>query len=605
MSTYILLLSITPSLAQTTITGKITDKQNTPIPYAHIQIENTNSGTVSNENGLFKLVFADNSIKRTIIVSSLGYQSKKVVLEAENNLIVLSPDIIQLQSVTITSKNPAKELINNAIRSIPNNYPLVEERHYGFFREVTHWNKQKEPIYIAETSIESIKKSYSKKQLSGDVKLVEFRKYKSTQLDSLNTRIHAGVHHIHRFDVVARREDFLQKLDRFKYKIVDTISRRDKNIYKIHFRNKEKISGYVYILDSTFAIIKAEFKQSSGFNHFLFSPENRKYLNYTVTYEQGKDSLWRFKQSNYKTAFKRKNKVLVLSSEYVTTNIEPNSKKMAYSDKFQYSDILLNKEKVYKPNFWRNYNIILPNKKYENLFKSNNFKTISKQKKWLNFLLKLKREIALSCSTINVSSYNLLFENSSLNLQETINSSNRNIYGLSYSLLYEFKPNFYLGYLGEAKIFKSGISSHNLSFQRQIKINPKRRPIFLTPSMNFGHQQLDYFLGTFNTKENLNVNGKSLNNGKTSVFLSQRNFRLQPNFALSIEKNRRLNFLFSIGYNIPISKKEGLLFQEKEGFFLFRKKQFIKNNRESLTINYNGNLLENKFSLNAGVSIQL
>lgn len=606
------------AFTQTNISGKIVDEHNKPMPFVHIRLENINLGTISNENGLFKLVIGKGHEDKAIIISALGYQTQQVFLEEGDYVIQMTPDVTHLQEVTIKATDRGKELIKKAIEAIPKNYPLVEERHFGFFREVTHWNKQKEPIYIAETSIESIKKSYSKKQLSGDVKLVEVRKYKSTQLDSTNVRIYAGVHHIHRFDVVARREAFLQKLDRFKYKIVDTINRRDKNVYKIHFRNKEKISGYVYILDSTFAIIKAEFKQSSGFNHFLFSPENRKYLNYTVTYEQGKDSLWRFKQSNYKTAFKRKNKVLVLSSEYVTTNIEPNSKKMAYSDKFQYSDILLNKEKVYKPDFWNNYNIVLPNKEYEDLFKSmgHSLKTINdnhtqdeqlqgKSKKWIDILFRLRQEMSFTATSIGVASNRVTFGNTALNIQQSLNSSRENVYGISYSLLYELKPHFFIGYAGETKISKSGISSHNLSLIKCININPNRRPVFIVPGINLGYQEQKYFLGNFTASEDFNVNGKSFRSGKTAVFLSQRNVSFQPNLSLSVEKNHRFNVLFSMKYNIPLNKNSGLLLQEKEGFFLFRKNTFVKNGTENLIIEHSNDLLKNNIGVSAGIVYRL
>ncbi|WP_198027661.1 hypothetical protein [Seonamhaeicola sp. S2-3] len=282
---------------------------------------------------------------------------------------------------------------------------------------------------------------------------------------------------------------------------------------------------------------------------------------------------------------------------------------MAYSDKFQYSDILLNKEKVYKPDFWSNYNIILPNEKYENLFKTanniNEEKIKTKQRKWLDFLLKTKQKILLSWSTLNTSSVNLTFQNPALDIQETLSASNKNVYGFLYSLFYEFKPNFFIGYTGESKISKNGIASHSISLQKQININPKKRPIFITPSIDFGYQELNCFLGNFNTTEKLYLNNKSLNKGKTSVFLSQRNFRCQPKIALTLEKNKRINFIVSLNYNLPISKKVGLLFQEKEGFFLFRKKTFVKNNNHNLNINHTNDLLGNGFSLNAGISIKL
>ena len=225
---------------------------------------------------------------------------------------------------------------------------------------------------------EAIKKPYNKQHKRGDVKLIEFRKYESSQLDSLSTRIYAGGHHIHRFDLVASRDAFLKSPNNFKYKILDTLQQQGKDIYKIYFKKKDKVYGNVYVMDSSYAIIKVDFNYHSFFE---ISAYKRQFLNYSVSYEQGLDKKWRFKHMHYETSFKKKEKTLNLVSDYVTTEVKPNKTKILYSESLQYSDVVLNELKEYKSEFWENYNILSPDNESEKLFKSIDYSKSDKQKK--------------------------------------------------------------------------------------------------------------------------------------------------------------------------------------------------------------------------------
>ena len=136
-STLLFLFSFQCILAQSIISGKIIDSNNEPIPFAHIRLENTNIGTISNDIGVFKLVVHIENKDKLLIISSLGYKTEKITLDDEYQTITLTEDVTQLNEVVIVSKDYAKELVENAIKAIPNNYPIVNERHTGFFRETT------------------------------------------------------------------------------------------------------------------------------------------------------------------------------------------------------------------------------------------------------------------------------------------------------------------------------------------------------------------------------------------------------------------------------------------------------------------------------------
>ncbi|WP_298793350.1 carboxypeptidase-like regulatory domain-containing protein [uncultured Allomuricauda sp.] len=594
--------SIHACFSQKAISGKIIDDNGTPLPFVHIRFENSNIGTISNENGVFQFATNKDVGKKSIIISAIGYKTEKILFQEEYQIISLKQDIIALDGVILSPEDYGKQLVEKAINAIPLNYPKVEERHTGFVREVTSWENKKNPIYVVEAVLESIKKSYTKKNLSGDVKLIEFRKYQSEQLDSLNTRIYAGSHHIHRFDIVSRKEAFLGKPNDFIYKIKDTLLQYGEKIYLVHFEKKSKLSGQIYIADSSFAIVKVVIDQ-----HFSSKTltNNRQYLKYTITYEQGEDEKWRFKHSHYETAFDKKDGLFKLTSDYVTTKVETNKDVIPYTDKLQYGDILLNKSKQYELGFWSGYNIIIPNQKTESLFKSMDYlnkKNDKRKNKFVDFLLRIDHDISIIGTWITMNTNTITFNNPSLVVQENLTSSKEYVTGLSYSLMYEIKPNIFLGYANESKISKTGTTSHDVSIANRFNLNPNGRPIFIYPSVNFGYQKLDFLIGSYSRTGDLIVNGKSFDTAKLDVFLSQKNYRLNPNISLGIEKSRRFLFKISIGHNFQFNEKKGVFFREKDGFFALRKSTFLNNGKENLSINpSNNDLLQNNINIKTGI----
>jgi len=592
--------------SQSIISGKIIDEDGNPLPFVHVRILNSNIGTISNDVGLFTLVSDSKSINFSLVISTIGYRTKTVILREGYQVISLDKDITELNEVVLYAKDFGKELIQNVIASIPDNYPVKNERHKGFYRETTTWNKEENPIYISEAVIEANKKAYTKAIKSGNVKLVELRKYESGQLDSLTTKIKAGSHHIHRFDLVARRDYFLNNINAYRYKIADTLRQYDQDIYKVYFENKNKVSGYVYVMDSTFAIIKAEVKVKAFFE--LYGP-NRQFLNYTIAYEQGDDNIWRFKNSQYETAFKKRGKLLNLVSNYVTTEVHGNMPDIPYLEKLQFDDILLDENNDYNPDFWNSYNIISPDAVSESLFKSIDYSEKENSKtqsnKLLNILSKLTYEMSFNWTPLSINSYSLDFANEALEIKRDGVPSEDNTFGFTSSLFFSITPNFLIGYSNVSKLSSTGINSHDLVLAKNFNLNPTGRPIYISPRVSLGYQELAYEIGGYSVKEDFKIENKSFDSENVSAVMSQRGMRIKPNIFLKLEKSRRLSFLLSVGYNFPLNNTEGIILQEQDGFFLFRKKAFIKNGKQNLLIDTNQNdLLRNSFTINTGISLK-
>jgi len=118
------------------VKGKIVDTEtNNPISYAHIIIENTHIGTITNEEGKFSLFISNNYLNSNLIITHVGYEkliiSPKEVSPFLN--IQLRPVAITLDEVTISSLNPF-EIIKEANNRRKENYPFSPSRLTGFYR---------------------------------------------------------------------------------------------------------------------------------------------------------------------------------------------------------------------------------------------------------------------------------------------------------------------------------------------------------------------------------------------------------------------------------------------------------------------------------------
>lgn len=79
------------------------------IPYVNIWVENENEGTTSNENGEFYIEKVDN--QKTLVFSSIGYETKHFDIYNIPKTIELNPKIYELKEVVIRSKKEKNEKI--------------------------------------------------------------------------------------------------------------------------------------------------------------------------------------------------------------------------------------------------------------------------------------------------------------------------------------------------------------------------------------------------------------------------------------------------------------------------------------------------------------
>ncbi len=108
-SIILLFIIVIPYSTDKKISGKVWNfKNNEPLAYVNIGIKNKTVGTVSNKNGLFKLVLNDKvTSKDTVFFSYVGFKTKKYLVSELKKIkvpILLQPQNMELDEVVVSSK---------------------------------------------------------------------------------------------------------------------------------------------------------------------------------------------------------------------------------------------------------------------------------------------------------------------------------------------------------------------------------------------------------------------------------------------------------------------------------------------------------------------
>ncbi|WP_036928701.1 carboxypeptidase-like regulatory domain-containing protein [Prevotella sp. MA2016] len=212
---FMLLVPMVMLAQQATVGGIVIDeKTGRPLPQVSVSVGRIS--VVTNEDGAFLLKLGQ--APKNIVVSHLGYKTKHVSLHAgdtENLKIRLQPTVIQLREVVIRTGNP-REMVETAIRKIPDNYSRQPELLKAFYRETAM--KRKHFIYVAEGVEDMYKTSYTRGIGRDRVAIVKGRRLLSQkQGDTLGLKVMGGPVLPVQLDVVKNNELLLNQEDMDAY----------------------------------------------------------------------------------------------------------------------------------------------------------------------------------------------------------------------------------------------------------------------------------------------------------------------------------------------------------------------------------------------------
>jgi len=85
------------------INCNIFDEEETAIPYVNIYIEGERKGTVIDKFGQFELNITQEDFSKKLIISAIGFESKKLVISALPNKIILKKSVYNLEEIVVFS----------------------------------------------------------------------------------------------------------------------------------------------------------------------------------------------------------------------------------------------------------------------------------------------------------------------------------------------------------------------------------------------------------------------------------------------------------------------------------------------------------------------
>ena len=153
------------TFAQTELKGKVADFLTfQPIESASVYIENTTIGSITNADGNFVLKVPQQHLQDTLVISSIGYKSFKVIIsEFENGSdIFLEEDVASLDEVVIVADprpTTGNGIVEKAIEKLPKNLPDQAYLQKGFLRHKER--NKKEYKWLIESAITLYDSSYA------------------------------------------------------------------------------------------------------------------------------------------------------------------------------------------------------------------------------------------------------------------------------------------------------------------------------------------------------------------------------------------------------------------------------------------------------------
>ncbi|MCH2488643.1 MAG: DUF5686 and carboxypeptidase regulatory-like domain-containing protein [Flavobacteriales bacterium] len=125
------------SLCEAQLIGKVTDTKGEPLPYVNIYLEDSYSGTTTNDDGNYSLSVAENT-SQTVIFQFLGYKTlRKEITPISSPYIlnvVMEEETVSLDAVVISnSEDPAYRIIRNTIANRRENLDRISEFTADFY----------------------------------------------------------------------------------------------------------------------------------------------------------------------------------------------------------------------------------------------------------------------------------------------------------------------------------------------------------------------------------------------------------------------------------------------------------------------------------------
>ncbi len=376
--------------------GEIMDASSKkPLVFATLAVEGTNISTITNTEGNFLLKIPEDMMDGTVVVSFLGYKSKKIPLanlKTNKNKISLVVSVTELSEVNINAPKDAAALVRETLARKGDNYFNDPTLMTAFYRETI--KKRRKNVSLSEAVVNIYKSPYTSLRRDA-VELYRARKSTDySKLDTVALKLQGGPFNTLYVDIMKYPEYIFAREYISDYKFTFSRSTRinDKLIFVIKFEQWETVREPLYMGE---LFIDVENKTLTSAIYTLNITDKVKAARlfvrkkpakvdvwptevaYRVDYRE-KGGKWYYGYSNVLLEFKVDwedklfNSVYSMTAEMAVTDWEKNlDGQLPKAKERLKKSIILSDEAVgfSDPDFWGEYNIIEPEKSIESAIK--------------------------------------------------------------------------------------------------------------------------------------------------------------------------------------------------------------------------------------------
>lgn len=395
LSVFVLVSAFATQAEELVVSGSVRNREGKKkLPGVSLTVAGSNIGTVSNADGSFTIKIPDSLAANGLKAEQVGFKGQMVTAQTLKSLrgseltIWLEPEAKELGELVVYGANP-RELVETAIKKIPQNYPIARNVFTSFYRETVR--KGNRFIGVSEAIVKVLKNPYRYRHVTDDRVQVEKGRRLVSQRpsDTLSVKVVGGPTIPVVLDMV-KNEDLLfnlAELDYYDFRMEPMTSVDDRPQFVVSFKPQVKVEyplyeGKVFIDLETNAFTRAEFsvdmsdkdkvitqilrKKPRGLR---FNPQS---VEFVVTYKY-QDGVSYLNYISAKTRFKCDWKRRLFASGYtvftelvmVDRDDNPDatiSRREAFGQNQIFYDMV---DDFSDPDFWKDYNIIEPTESLE------------------------------------------------------------------------------------------------------------------------------------------------------------------------------------------------------------------------------------------------
>ena len=616
--TFLLFFFMSLSVYATGISGYIIDcANNSPLVGVNIKVDGFGYGTISNNEGYFKLIIPDNCKEKALKISCIGYKSFELKVAelagAATKKYCMEEDRIALAEIAVIPNNTLLSMLTKAYKKIPENYPDFPTRFQGFYREGL---KLKDGPFLefSEAILNGYKTSYSVKTM-GQISIEKSRKNIFPGRDTINlVKFYGGAFIPHNLDIVHSRKEFIQpsNFKDYKYQLEDEVLFDGKPTYRIGFAPVNEGSGEAkgaFLIDKeTLAYVRFDYQLTEkgikqkmlgflGPLKMLSSEKSISYYKYNNKWYIN-SILSSSEYKNIATA-----KLLETTIDFVTTSVEFNDvKPIPFEEQLDFTAIFADVATDYSKSFWKDYTILeqgqsvnendelqysisdseqILSKKYKDPKSKRDYVINLFQRFYFDYGVSgYEKKNQVTTYTLN---YNLdngtPYQYSGNGSQPTFSLSYFELIGYKlgkqWSVYYEKQLNF------GSKSFL--LKNHSYGISKSICIKQGGQQLFMEPRLAYFRNFQGIAGGELeNPDKNLKIADRKFNAKKIAFYPGALGQGIQTGLLFKTRVNKFIYFELGGNYDLSISRSPKLYVAEKTSLF----KKEVYQSMENSAINY-------------------